>query len=256
MSVAELISDMVRAGVSPELIGRTAELMCQRETCIVEVEKDTRSKAAIRQQRYRDNQNNERNNVTESVTKRNDVTENVTKRNAVTDDEIPLDKEIPPTPPKEINPPKEKPPYGGQKENPHVVSKSSKPAKRGTRLEPDWQLSGENIQDALDAKLDRQRIVSEADKFRDYWIGVSGARGVKRDWDATWRNWCRRAAESHPRGSPPHQQPSMNGSNQLISELRKFRNERYHQGEMQTGDFASPGTIDLTAESYKASFGN
>jgi biotin operon repressor len=29
------------------------------------------------------------------------------------------------------------------------------------------------------------------DGFRDYWIGIAGAKGVKLDWLATWRNWVR-----------------------------------------------------------------
>jgi hypothetical protein len=29
------------------------------------------------------------------------------------------------------------------------------------------------------------------DSFRDYWVGVAGAKGVKLDWTATWRNWVR-----------------------------------------------------------------
>ena len=29
------------------------------------------------------------------------------------------------------------------------------------------------------------------DKFRDYWIAQAGQKGVKLDWDATWRNWVR-----------------------------------------------------------------
>lgn len=37
-------------------------------------------------------------------------------------------------------------------------------------------------------------------KFEDYWTGLTGAKGVKRDWTATWRNWCRseRAPTSRP----------------------------------------------------------
>lgn len=36
-------------------------------------------------------------------------------------------------------------------------------------------------------------------EFLDYWHGVPGQKGVKADWAATWRNWCRR---SHtPQGS-------------------------------------------------------
>lgn len=30
------------------------------------------------------------------------------------------------------------------------------------------------------------------DEFRDYWIAQPGQKGVKTDWDATWRNWVRR----------------------------------------------------------------
>jgi uncharacterized protein YdaU (DUF1376 family) len=29
------------------------------------------------------------------------------------------------------------------------------------------------------------------DGFRDYWVSVAGAKGVKADWTATWRNWVR-----------------------------------------------------------------
>lgn len=30
-------------------------------------------------------------------------------------------------------------------------------------------------------------------EFRDYWVAIPGARGIKLDWVATWKNWCRRA---------------------------------------------------------------
>jgi hypothetical protein len=36
----------------------------------------------------------------------------------------------------------------------------------------------------------------ESAKFRDYWISVPGQKGCKLDWQATWRNWIRRAAEN------------------------------------------------------------
>ena len=29
------------------------------------------------------------------------------------------------------------------------------------------------------------------EKFKDYWIAQPGQKGVKLDWDATWRNWVR-----------------------------------------------------------------
>lgn len=68
-------------------------------------------------------------------------------------------------------------------------------SKKGSRLSPDWVPASETIQAAIDAGLSKSEALKQADRFRDYWIGVSGAKGVKRDWPATWRNWCRRRAD-------------------------------------------------------------
>jgi hypothetical protein len=57
---------------------------------------------------------------------------------------------------------------------------------RGSRLPSDWQPK-EHIEQK-----------SELEKFRDYWIAQPGQKGVKTDWDATWRNWVRRAGERVP----------------------------------------------------------
>jgi uncharacterized protein YdaU (DUF1376 family) len=62
--------------------------------------------------------------------------------------------------------------------------------KAGSRLPPDWQ------PDAVFARregLSGPDCAREADRFRDYWRGQPGQRGVKLDWDATWRNWVRKA---------------------------------------------------------------
>jgi hypothetical protein len=36
--------------------------------------------------------------------------------------------------------------------------------------------------------------------FVDYWLGVPGAKGVKANWLATWRNWMRRSQASAEQG--------------------------------------------------------
>lgn len=51
MSVAALIADMVRAGVDPELIGRTAELLAAREPAVVKDEAAERRRAADRERK-------------------------------------------------------------------------------------------------------------------------------------------------------------------------------------------------------------
>jgi hypothetical protein len=66
------------------------------------------------------------------------------------------------------------------------------PVRRGTRLPSDWKPSLEAAKFARDLGLDVDGV---ADRFRDYWIARAGAGGVKLDWLATWRNWCRQTAE-------------------------------------------------------------
>jgi hypothetical protein len=66
---------------------------------------------------------------------------------------------------------------------------------RGTRLPDDWQLPEDYRRAATKLGLDASTIEWEADKFLDYWTGVPGARGTKRNWLGTWRNWCRKCIE-------------------------------------------------------------
>jgi len=37
--------------------------------------------------------------------------------------------------------------------------------------------------------------VAETKKFKDHWLAQPGARGVKVNWNAVWRNWIRKAGE-------------------------------------------------------------
>jgi uncharacterized protein YdaU (DUF1376 family) len=70
---------------------------------------------------------------------------------------------------------------------------------RGARLTTDWAPDSRACEDAREAGLPTERIPLEAAKFRDYWAAQPGQKGVKADWPATWRNWCRKAAEQVPR---------------------------------------------------------
>lgn len=42
---------------------------------------------------------------------------------------------------------------------------------------------------------DDKRTSSVWERFCDYWRAAPGSKGVKADWFATWRNWCRREEE-------------------------------------------------------------
>lgn len=76
---------------------------------------------------------------------------------------------------------------------------------RGSRLPDNWQLGPSEIQYAANEGMSPMEVQRECERFRDYWRSQSGQRAVKRDWSATWRNWCRSWADRRPanRSSQP-----------------------------------------------------
>lgn len=68
---------------------------------------------------------------------------------------------------------------------------NSQRAARGTRL-PDVFPVSEDMK-AWAAETAPNVGARDHDEFLDYWRAQPGARGVKVDWVATWRNWMRRA---------------------------------------------------------------
>ena len=74
---------------------------------------------------------------------------------------------------------------------------------RGARLSEDWQPSASDLNEAGKIGLRLYEIDNEIPKFRDYWHSRAGPNAVKRDWSATWRNWCRKAMEQKGTGNGP-----------------------------------------------------
>lgn len=85
--------------------------------------------------------------------------------------------------------------------------KKPEPKSKGSRIPTDWQLTPDLLAEArrIGPSVDAQR---EAAKFRDYWLAASGQNAVKADWDATWRNWIRRAADGPPGTQPIRTTPA------------------------------------------------
>ncbi len=75
------------------------------------------------------------------------------------------------------------------KDKDKVKDRDKKPAKkRATTLPDDWQPNDKHRSLALEHNID---IATEADVFRDYSLSKGW---TKVDWDATFRNWIRRAS--------------------------------------------------------------
>ncbi len=68
--------------------------------------------------------------------------------------------------------------------------KPNKENKKGSRLSQDWFLSKSMGEWATQERPDID-VRQVAEQFKDYWIAQPGQKGVKLDWDATWRNWVR-----------------------------------------------------------------
>lgn len=104
----------------------------------------------------------------------------------------------------------------------------SKPSSRGTRLSAEWVPSEDDFQFGLDLGFDPSAVRFMADSFKDYWIGASGAKAVKKDWPATWRNWARRKYEDGQK--KPNQQPQRQAK---VSEMDILDSFKSNQGTFQ-----------------------
>ena len=66
--------------------------------------------------------------------------------------------------------------------------------RRGSRLPVDWVPSPDTL-----AALSAEGCMNAKEAlpaFRDYWFAVPGQRGVKLDWEGTYRNWVRRDSQT------------------------------------------------------------
>jgi hypothetical protein len=79
-----------------------------------------------------------------------------------------------------------------------VTGEKPRESPSGSRLPADWSLP-DDWRDWAKAERPDLDVKTEAASFADYWHGKPGKDGRKTDWQATWRNWIRRA-----RGSPPN----------------------------------------------------
>lgn len=83
-------------------------------------------------------------------------------------------------------------------ENKPPTANAAPTTKKGTRIPENWNPSRTDSNMKAEEGHDTGWLELELARFRDYWAGVAGAKGVKLDWDATWRNWVRRADDFKP----------------------------------------------------------
>lgn len=87
-------------------------------------------------------------------------------------------------------------------EHPSEQKKTPSSSRRGTRLPDDWRPPDDLIAE-MRVECPDVDLIRENRKFADHWRAQPGARGVKLDWHATWRNWMRTAQERMPASRHP-----------------------------------------------------
>lgn len=87
-----------------------------------------------------------------------------------------------------------------QKSDTREVKEEAKASSKskGSRLNSEWSLPKAWGEWAMEQGLSEVCVRRESERFKDYWAGVAGQKGVKLDWQATWRNWIRKALEDRP----------------------------------------------------------
>lgn len=74
---------------------------------------------------------------------------------------------------------------------------------RGSRLPPDWQpseiLKAWAVKDRPDLEIART-----VENFKDHWAAAPGSKGVKLDWEATFRKWVRAERPNARKAEPDY----------------------------------------------------
>jgi uncharacterized protein YdaU (DUF1376 family) len=78
-----------------------------------------------------------------------------------------------------------------------ITHNTKEKSKKGSRLSQDWFLSKSMGDWATQERPDLD-VRQVAEQFKDYWVAQAGQKGVKLDWDATWRNWVRNTKAVKP----------------------------------------------------------
>ena len=100
-------------------------------------------------------------------------------------------------------------------------TKPIKENKKGSRLSQDWFLT-KSLGDWATQERPDLDVRQVAEQFKDYWIAQPGQKGVKLDWDATWRNWVRntKAVKANPADIVRLTVPSKNEPDPALEKIK------------------------------------
>jgi hypothetical protein len=108
---------------------------------------------------------------------------------------------------------------------------------RGSRIPPDFSIDDDDRAFAASLGIPPEIVEAETPQFIDYWSSVAGAKGVKLDWKATWRNRMRdlkkyQATRSRMTNGFGPANPRKTGHDALFAAASRKAREIARDGEM------------------------
>ena len=194
MNDETLITDLIRAGVSAELVGRVVNAIA--DVTMSQIVRDnvpdmSRTYERERKRRYRANKLK-----VNAKPKANDVGKSRENVPDIVPDIVPDNSKESCNLLTSFLPIKE----GIREVKKEPKSRNDALAKRGTRLSSAATLSNEDREFAFELGFDNPQIEKMWAEFVDYWSALPGQRGLKLSWTATWRNRVRQVTDRKPRG--------------------------------------------------------
>jgi hypothetical protein len=119
---------------------------------------------------------------------------------------------------------------------------------RGARLPEDWKpgeklmlwFREEFLPQGWNADA-RENCRREHEKFKDHWAAAAGQTARKKDWDAAWRNWMRRAFERRspvaPVSAPPSPKPFVQAADEYKAD-KAARSSKFWQAVDELIEYA------------------
>lgn len=209
---ADQLRDLMALGLEGERLLTVVEIMSRPITLSV-----TRSRAAINQANYR-----AKLKTKQESAKANDVAAPITDAITLSDNAI--------TPRCGLTSLLTESPSGIQEVRKKKTTEVVEGRKRGSRITEDWQPREEDRQFVSGLGLDP---VALRDEFVDFWIAVPGSRGLKLNWDKTYKNRAREVAGRRRNGG-------VNGHENIRDRQRRETAEALEQ----LGQFAKSGADD------------
>lgn len=107
---------------------------------------------------------------------------------------------------------------------------------RGTRVPDSFAITDE-MREWAKTNVPLVNVDAKLPEFMDYWRGVAGAKGVKRDWIAAWRNGMRKQQEFAERDlAKTPAQPRSRTVDQLVADRARFAAEDEARWRAENGE--------------------